>query len=497
MKTITKKITLMTSISFLAIILGLGSVSPVMAGGGPIDGDGDGFFFNDNDPNDADPCIPDAMNAACDADNDGTFADTDIDDLDPCVPNNSVESCDTDSDGTPDGLDCAPEDDTRFPGADETLGDGIDQNCDGADNPTTFVNSSGNFTKMIDVDCVDGLDIANDTASSCDLWINYTGTEAGIMVDTIPAHLNVTSVSAECDMEFSNANGKDKSGKKSRVTSATIVTCELEEGDEVHIETITRESPSTVKNTNKLDKFSPTSCGLFEVNGGILFYEGEGPITSESIPDDTMDPISVYTTPDDLDCDEILNDNDKCPFTEEDFDGILDEDGCPDTEVSFLYGWDSCSDVDALACPFGNIDEKLNLQNSYVSYSTPSNGLDVSFHFEGADTSRSYQVGIHYFPGDIANCLVTFGGISAIACLDDILRQSTTADIEAFEFGTLTTDVSGDGEFGLWLTGISADTYDVQFHVREAVGCNTVPNTCKVIFQAPGPYGTTESITIP
>jgi hypothetical protein len=189
--------------------------------------------------------------------------------------------------------------------------------------------------------------------------------------------------------------------------------------------------------------------------------------------------------------------DDKCPLDAEDVDQIGDADGCPDTEVSFLYGWDSCSDVGALDCPFGNIDEKLDLANSYVSYSTPSNGLDVSFHFDDADTSRSYQVGIHYFPGDFANCLVTFGGISAIACIDDLLRQGTTADVEAFEFGTLTTDGSGDGDFGLSLTGISADTYDVQFHVREAVGCNTVPNTCKVIFQAPGPYGTTEPIVIP
>jgi hypothetical protein len=198
----------------------------------------------------------------------------------------------------------------------------------------------------------------------------------------------------------------------------------------------------------------------------------------------------------DTDSDTILDDIDKCPEDAEDVDGIDDADGCPDTEVSFLYGWDSCSDVGALACPFGNIDENLNLANSYVSYSTPSNGLDVSFHFEGADASRSYQVGIHYFPGDIANCLGTFGGISAIVCSDDILRQSTTEDIEAFEFGTLTTNGSGDGEADFWLTGISADTYDVQFHVREGVGCIAGGN-CAVIFQAPGPFGTTESITIP
>jgi len=110
--------------------------------------DMDGAFAN-VDPDDNDPCVPDNTNGLCDTDNDGTpdgldcapndpsialldscnvcggdglscqdldgdgvFADVDPDDNDPCNPDNAVGACDTDNDGTPDGLDCAPNDNT-------------------------------------------------------------------------------------------------------------------------------------------------------------------------------------------------------------------------------------------------------------------------------------------------------------------------------------------------------------------------------------------------
>jgi hypothetical protein len=41
---------------------------------------------------------------------------------------------DTDSDGTLDEFDCAPEDSSTYPGANDFYGDGVDQNCDGVDN---------------------------------------------------------------------------------------------------------------------------------------------------------------------------------------------------------------------------------------------------------------------------------------------------------------------------------------------------------------------------
>jgi hypothetical protein len=320
------------------------------------DVDMDGYCFEDNDCDDNDENVNPGETEIPYNDIDDDCADGDeVDQDNDGFPSNAAEG------GTPD---CNDLDETINPDAEEVLGDGVDQNCDGVDGTTTFVNTSGNFTKQIEVGCVDGLEIANDTASSCNLWINYTGTEAGLMIDTIPAHLNVTSVSEGCEMEFSNANGKDKSGKKPRVTSSTIVTCEIEEGDEVHIETITRESPSTVKNSNKQNKFSPTGCGLFEVNGGILFYEGAGPITSESIPDDTMDPIFVHTTPTDLDCDDIPNDED----VDIDGDGFSNDDELNTFDSNPYVPNVAILDTGLVGSPGGSILEFNEHRSTHIAY---------------------------------------------------------------------------------------------------------------------------------
>jgi hypothetical protein len=205
---------------------------------------------------------------------------------------------------------------------------------------------------------------------------------------------------------------------------------------------------------------------------------------------DAEDPEPFFP---DSDLDGIENNLDDCPYNAEDVDGVLDEDGCPDTEVLFQNGWDSCFDND---CNI-NVDESLDLVESFVSYTNKTlDSLDVTFHFEGADNNRSYQVGIHNFPGNCLSDHATFGNVTQLVCVDDITRQGTTASVEAFEFGTVTTNGTGFAEKTFSITGITSDTYDVQFHVREGVGCIAGGN-CVVIFQASGPFGTTESITIP
>jgi len=95
------------------------------------DKDGDGFAAQ-GDCDDRAPAIHPGAADECngqDDDCDGTvdeaFVDSDGDGLADCV------DPDDDGDGDPDGLDCAPLDPTRHPGAEEAC-DAVDSNCDGS-----------------------------------------------------------------------------------------------------------------------------------------------------------------------------------------------------------------------------------------------------------------------------------------------------------------------------------------------------------------------------
>ena len=264
--------------------------------------------------------------------------------IDDNCDGNIDEGFDTDNDGfTPiDGGDCDDTDNTIFPGAPEVLGDGVDQDCNGAD--TLGESEKGFFWKEVQIECADGLDISSGAPQSCDLWITIHEELEGFLIDSIPAHLDVDSVeeeSATCDDGvFANAHGKSKNNSE-RVTSATLVSCEIEPEDvdtEIHIFTDTRASPSNSKsnNPNHVDKWSPTGCGLFEVNGGLIYFEE---VDEFGIPIilDTMDPVFVHTTPDDLDCDGVDNTQDICEGFDDNVD--TDGDGVPD-------GCDICADRD-------------------------------------------------------------------------------------------------------------------------------------------------------
>ncbi|PLX93588.1 MAG: hypothetical protein C0619_04260 [Desulfuromonas sp.] len=88
-----------------------------------VDADGDGFN-SDVDCDDGDPAInPGATDIACDGiDQDCSGSDT----LD-------ATCLDSDNDGFSDAIDCAPQDATINPSAEEICGDGIDQDCSGGD----------------------------------------------------------------------------------------------------------------------------------------------------------------------------------------------------------------------------------------------------------------------------------------------------------------------------------------------------------------------------
>jgi len=341
-----KKTITITSITFLAIVLGLGVFTPAVAGGNGVcepeddpqfDADGDGVC----DASD----ICEGDDASGNTDSDGI-----CDDIDNC-PNDDNEDqsnidndefgdvCDPDidGDGEPNATDCAPEDETIFPDATELPGDNVDSNCDGLDYPTMVESEEGFFWKEIEEACVDGLDISSGANQSCNLWITIHNALEGTLIDTVPAHLDVDSVTedtADCDDGvFANAHGKSKNSS-SRVTSATHVTCDIEPEDidtKIHIETDTRGSPSNSRsnNPNHVFKWSPTSCGEFEVNGGLIYFE-ELDENGDPIVLDSIGPMFVHTTPDDLDCDGVDNDIDNCVFTPNEDQADFDLDGVGD-----------------------------------------------------------------------------------------------------------------------------------------------------------------------
>ena len=336
-----RKILLMTCITFLAIVLGLGVMAPALAGGGGSDCDeAGGNDDNDTICNDQDNCDNDDNQDQSNIDND-EFGDV-------CDP-------DIDGDGEPNETDCAPEDDTIFPGATEIPNDGIDQDCNDAE--TLAESEEGFFWKEVEIGCFDGLDISSGELQSCNLWITIHDELDGTLVDTIPAHLDVglvTEGTADCDDGvFANAHGKSKN-PSIRLASATIVTCDIDPEDlnsQIHIETDTRESPSNFRsnNPNHVDKWSPTGCGLFEVNGGLIYFEEIDEITGEPIVLDSMDPVFVHTTPDDLDCDGVPNAEDICEGGDDNVD--TDVDGVPDfCDVCLSVDDNADADLDGLAC---------------------------------------------------------------------------------------------------------------------------------------------------
>ena len=120
-----------------------------------VDNDGDGVTENQGDCNDADASIFPGATEVC---GDGIDQDCDLAD-EPCPP----DPADVDNDG--DGVtenegDCDDTNASIFPGAPETCGDGIDQNCDGADeacppDPNDVDNDGDGMTENHG-DCDDG-----------------------------------------------------------------------------------------------------------------------------------------------------------------------------------------------------------------------------------------------------------------------------------------------------------------------------------------------------
>jgi len=134
------------------------------------------------------------------------------------------------------------------------------------------------------------------TQLDCEVWITNTGADETIIVETIPAGMEVidgsitTAEGADCTIESSNKNGKAHSNGKAQGHGSTKITCVLEGGvsDDIHFE--------IESNSNPADKQRPTSCGEgddFEVNGGVDAFatDGAGNLLLVQLHDGNGNPI--------------------------------------------------------------------------------------------------------------------------------------------------------------------------------------------------------------
>ena len=146
----------------------------------------------------------DAIDQDCDGDLLEAFIDTDSDGDPDCT------DPDDDGDGDPDATDCADLDDSVYTGATEVVGDGIDQDCDGADTVECFADTDldgfGGTAVLLaaDGDCDDaGEDTASDDCDDADPAIHpgAAGLCDGIDVDcstTLDSDEELVGDSADC-----------------------------------------------------------------------------------------------------------------------------------------------------------------------------------------------------------------------------------------------------------------------------------------------------------
>jgi hypothetical protein len=131
-------------------------------------------------------------------------------------------------------------------------------------------------------------------------------------------------------------------------------------------------------------------------------------------------------------------------------------------------------------------NEQLDYDHSKVDWIQPpgqTSNLHITYHLKGARPNWGYQVGVHLFD----RCDPAFGQYpSIIPCSTPATRQGVTRDVQAFDFGAVSTDASGNGAQTFVVQGIVSGNYELEFDVRANVGC---PNSgsCDVIFQSPGP----------
>jgi len=163
------------------------------------------------------------------------------------------------------------------------------------------------------------------------------------------------------------------------------------------------------------------------------------------------------------------------------------------TTQKFVTGWD-------------NFREPLNFTKSnvkwFVSSTTTVNKLTVTYNLVGVKPSKLYQVALNFFCSTFP---ATFGqfpnDLGAGACVP-ITRQGVTKDSAEVEVGVVLTDIHGNGSLTVGISPVPADTYELEFFVRDGAGCDISGGAgngsdCAVDFQSPGKFGTATTIIVP
>lgn len=148
----------------------------------------------------------------------------------------------------------------------------------------------------------------------------------------------------------------------------------------------------------------------------------------------------------------------------------------------------------------------LDYDDSAITWSLDplARTLRVDLGLVRSTPSALHQFSIHFFCRTFP---ATFGqfpvvGRDGTACRSDT-KQGVTRSVAAIELGAVTTDLYGNGNFGVEVGPIAPGTYNIEFVVRKGAGCNLVggdpgPDNCGAIHQAPGAvYGKTWTLVVP
>ncbi|MFY9676093.1 MAG: hypothetical protein WCB53_04855 [Terriglobales bacterium] len=163
------------------------------------------------------------------------------------------------------------------------------------------------------------------------------------------------------------------------------------------------------------------------------------------------------------------------------------------TKQKWTAGWD-------------NFDAPLNYSKSSVSWSVGAakKTITVKATLVGGIPDNLYQVALNFFcttfPADFGQFPNDLSGGGACTPLT---RQGVTENSAEVELGVVLTDMNGDGSFSVVIGPVASGTYNLEFFVRNGVGCDYIGGApCEnpyspSDYQSGSTFGDATTITVP